>query len=267
MAAVLDAPMTTYGMGELLHQRWPLEEIALQRSPFLTWDNGISGVGNVLEPVWFAATGVTVWVAPGDPDVATVSLNQPPAGGRVPAWEPSLGVLTRGDQRPYALTDVGGDGQLVLRFRGDRLRVRLLVGEDLRDVHRRFVSLVGRPVAAPPTRTFSLPTWTTWARYKEAIDQERCATFVEEIVGAGFPIGTFEIDDKWQTAYGDLTFDPGRFPDPRALIDRLHDQDIEVTAWVVPFIDPVAACAEEAVSEGYVARRPDGEPHVRTAVA
>ena len=264
LAIALDSGRHWYGMGELLHQRWPLEEIALQRSPFLTWDNGISGVGNVLEPVWFAATGVTVWVAPGDPDVATVSLNQPPAGGRVPAWEPSLGVLTRGDQRPYALTDVGGDGRLVLRFRGDRLRVRLLVGEDLRDVHRRFVSLVGRPVAAPPTRTFSLPTWTTWARYKEAIDQERCATFVEEIVGAGFPIGTFEIDDKWQTAYGDLTFDPGRFPDPRALIDRLHDQDIEVTAWVVPFIDPVAACADEAVAEGYVARRPDGEPHVVT---
>src|SRR4051794_21682523 len=55
-----------YGMGELLHQRWPLEEVALQRSPFLTWDNGISGVGNVLEPVWFSATGIVVWVAPGD---------------------------------------------------------------------------------------------------------------------------------------------------------------------------------------------------------
>ena len=263
LAIPLDSGRHWYGMGELLHQRWPLDEIALQRSPFLTWDNGVSGIGNVLEPVWFAATGVAVWIAPSDPDVTTVSINQP-ADGRVPTWEPSLAVATPGDQRPFAVTEVGGDGRLILRVHGDRLRARLLIGDDLRETHHRYIDLVGRPATAPPPRSLTLPTWTTWARYKEAIDQQGCVDFVDEIEGAGFPIGTFEIDDKWQAEYGDLVFDPRRFPDPRAMIDRLHERDIAVTAWVVPFIDPAAACAEEAVGEGYVVRRPDGKPDVVT---
>ena len=264
LAIDLESGRHWYGMGELLHQRWPLEQIALQRTPFLTWDNGVSGVGNVLEPIWFAASGVAVWVAPGDPDVAAVSINQPPADGHVPAWMPSVGVASPSHQRPFAVTEIGGDGRLRLRFAGERLRVRLLVGDDLRAVHHHFIEAVGRPASAPPARSLRLPTWTTWARYKEAIDQEGCLGFVEEIEAAGFPIGTFEIDDKWQTEYGDLAFDPRRFPDPRAMIDRLHDRDIAVTAWVVPFIDPSAACAEEAVAEGYLVRRPGGEPHVVT---
>ena len=253
-----------YGMGELLHQRWPLEEVALQRSPFLTWDNGISGVGNVLEPVWFAATGVALWVAPDDPDVLTLSLNQPPEDAIVPVWEPALSVHAPAEQRPFAFDDVGGDGRLTLRFAGDRLRVSLLVGDTIRDVHARFVARVGRPLAPPPPGSLTLPIWTTWARYKEAIDQEACRRFADEIRAAALPIGALEIDDRWQVEYGDLAFDPRRFPDPRAMIDELHARGIRVTAWVVPFIDPHAGVAQEAIAEGYVVRRPSGEPHVVT---
>lgn len=253
-----------YGMGELLHQRWPLEEIALQRSPFLTWDNGISGIGNVLEPLWFTVTGVAVWVAPDDPDVATVSVNQPPPDASVPVWEPALSVHTPADQRPFAVAEVGGDGRLGLGFAGDRLRVTLLVGQTLREAHGRVIERVGRPAAVPPSRSLTFPTWTTWARFKEEIDQEACLRFVDDIQAAGLPIGRLEIDDKWQHEYGDLVFDRRRFPDPRALIDELHGRGIEVTAWVVPFIDLNAEAAREAVAEGYVVRRPSGEPHVVT---
>jgi myogenesis-regulating glycosidase len=253
-----------YGMGELLHQRWPLEEVALQRSPFLTWDNGISGVGNVLEPVWFAATGVALWVAPGDPDVSTVSLNQAPDDRRVPIWEPALSVHAPADQRPFAVDEVGGDGILTLRFAGDRLRVTLLVGETVREVHRRFIGRAGKPAAAPPAGSLTFPIWTTWARFKDAIDQAECLRFADDIVAAGFPIGTLEIDDKWQVEYGDLAFHPDRFPDPRRMIDDLHDRGIKVTAWIVPFIDPRATVAQEAVAQRYVVRRPSGEPHLVT---
>ena len=253
-----------YGMGELLHQRWPLEEVALQRSPFLTWDNGISGVANVLEPVWFTATGVALWVAPGDPDLTTVSLNQPPDGATVPTWEPALSVHAPANQRPFGVDVVGGDGRLTLRFGGARLSVTLIVGDDIRTAHQGFVARAGKPALPPPPGALTLPIWTTWARFKEAIDQEACLGYADEIRASGFPIGTLEIDDKWQVEYGELAFDPQRFPDPRRMIDDLHGRGIQVTAWIVPFIDPNAAAAQEAVAEGYVVRRPSGEPHVVT---
>jgi alpha-glucosidase (family GH31 glycosyl hydrolase) len=253
-----------YGMGELLHQRWPLEEVALQRSRFLTWDCGTSGIGNVLEPIWFTATGIGLWVAPDDPQIDWVSLNQPPDDGRVPPWSPALAVRTPMSERPFALDEVGGDGLLTIRVAGERLRIRLLVGETIRDVQRAFTDLAGRPEAPPSSRAMALPTWTTWARYKERIDQRTCLGFVDEITAAGFPIGTLEIDDKWQAEYGDMAFDPERFPEPRRMIDELHGRNVAATAWVTPFISPRAASAEEAVRGRLVVRDRHDAPYLVT---
>jgi alpha-glucosidase (family GH31 glycosyl hydrolase) len=249
-----------YGLGELLNQHWPLENAAVQLTPFVTWDNGISGVADILEPLWLTATGVGIWVAPPAPDAFSMSLNAPPAGAPVAEWRPALNVSIPSSQRPNAVATVGGDGLLTLRFAGDRVQVSLLVGRTLRAVQQQFVALAGHPQTTPSTRHLALPIWTTWARFKEEINQSRCLEFVREIRAAGFPIGTLEIDDRWQTAYGDVEFDPSRFPDPRGLIDQLHAEGIEVTAWIVPFINPAATAFAEAASEGYLVRTPTGEP-------
>ncbi len=54
-----------YGLGELIHQHYPLENGAIPTTPFVTWDNGITGVGNLLEPLWLTATEVGLWVPAG----------------------------------------------------------------------------------------------------------------------------------------------------------------------------------------------------------
>ena len=36
------------------------------------------------------------------------------------------------------------------------------------------------------------------------------------MVKNGYKPGVLEIDDRWQSRYGDLEFDPAKFPDPRA---------------------------------------------------
>jgi alpha-glucosidase (family GH31 glycosyl hydrolase) len=259
----LDSGRHWYGLGELLNQHWPLEDAAIQLTPFVTWDNGISGVADILEPLWLTATGVGVWIAPTAPNAFSMSLNAPPAGAPVAEWRPALNVTIPSAQRPNAVRDVGGDGLLALRFSGDRIQVRFFVGRTLREVQQRFVALVGHPRTAPSTRHLALPIWTTWARFKQEIDQSRCLQFVREIRAAGFPIGTLEIDNRWQTAYGDIEFDASRFPDPRRLIDQLHAEGIEVTAWLVPFINPAATTTlAEAAREGYLVRTPAGEPYL-----
>jgi hypothetical protein len=46
-----------------------------------------------------------------------------------------------------------------------------------------------------------------------------------------------EIDDKWQQGYGELDFDLEKFPDPKGMVDELHELGFKVTLWVMPFIE------------------------------
>lgn len=46
-----------------------------------------------------------------------------------------------------------------------------------------------------------------------------------------------EIDDRWQSAYGDLEFDALKFPDAPGMVRQLHAMGFKVTVWVMPFVE------------------------------
>ena len=50
-----------------------------------------------------------------------------------------------------------------------------------------------------------------------------------------------EIDDRWQSAYGDLTFDAAKFPDALGMVRQLHAMGFKVTVWVMPFVEESSA--------------------------
>lgn len=60
-----------------------------------------------------------------------------------------------------------------------------------------LLSLVDKPTKEVPLVMFKNPIWTTWARYKRGIDQQKVLTFAKEIVDHQFPFSVLEIDDKW----------------------------------------------------------------------
>ncbi len=172
-----------------------------------------------------------------------------------------LNVTRPSHERPFPVKEVGGDGLLILRFQGNQARLNIFVGETLREAQQQFVARVGHPTTVPDIHHLTLPIWTTWARYKTDISQARVLEYADDIRKAGFPLGTLEIDDRWQAAYGDLSFDAGLFPDPGAMIDQLHADGVQVTAWVMPFIAPNAACAAEAIEHQYLIQTPSGDPY------
>jgi alpha-glucosidase (family GH31 glycosyl hydrolase) len=120
---------------------------------------------------------------------------------------------------------------------------------------------VGFPKDIPPREFFGKPVWTTWAQYKDQINQERVLDFARQIKGNGFPYHVLEIDDRWQLKYGDLIFDPERFPDPKAMIDELHAEGFKVSAWIIPFLHPQSSAAQEGAQKGYFIKRADGHPY------
>ena len=243
-----------FGHGELLNQRLPLDRLMIPLSPFETFDNGPAGQSCKLTPAWYSSNGVLIMAE----SPLQVGINQPPEG--YPRYHWSLGS-DKGPfaHRPFDYVDGQGDG--LLTFKGENGILSLSFGDDAIEAYQKLLTRVGHPVSIPPVELFRLPTWTTWARYKTEVNQDVVLKFAEEIRLHGYPYGVMEIDDRWQVHYGDISFDPARFPDPKAMVDCLHEMGFKVTMWVIPFLDKESAAFREGSDRGYLVRQQDGSPY------
>jgi alpha-glucosidase (family GH31 glycosyl hydrolase) len=110
-------------------------------------------------------------------------------------------------------------------------------GTNLRDAYR-YVSRNYFPPSGqmPDCLLFSQPQWNTWIELTYHQNQEDILTYARRILENGFQPGVLMIDDTWQEDYGVWNFHPGRFPNPKAMMDQLHQMGFKVMLWVCPFI-------------------------------
>jgi len=250
---MVELPGIWYGGGELIHQQFPLNKIMLQSGPFLTFDNGPTGLSGKLTPAWFSSNGVLL-TSDSHVDVA---INQPPED--FPHFKWSFTADGRGaySNRPFINNGLGDN---LITFKCTSLDLKIIFSENAVEAYKKLVEHFGHPVETPPEELFAKPTWTTWARYKTAINQEVILQFADTIIQNDFPFYVIEIDDRWQVHYGDLDFDPQRFPNPIAMIDELHAKGFKVTAWVIPFFDPQSIAFAEAAKNGWLTLTTHGTP-------
>ena len=64
------------------------------------------------------------------------------------------------------------------------------------------------------------------------MDQEKVLKFANEILELNYERSVMEIDDRWSSEYGELEFDPIKFPDVKSMVDELHLKGFKVTLWV-----------------------------------
>ncbi|MGD8458176.1 MAG: glycoside hydrolase family 31 protein [Anaerolineales bacterium] len=243
-----------FGMGNLNHQRWPLNKLMIPVSEMMTSDSEESGLSTLVSPTWLTHDGVAILVK----SPFSVGLNQPPKylikrNANIP------GEYIPFDQRPWF--DKKGQGDMHLTLIGDDLKFDINFSADLVSAYDEMVKVVGHPEKTPPLELMGEPIWTTWARYKDKIDQETVLEFAQEIIDHGYPYQVMEIDDRWQSEYGDLDFDPQRFPDPKRMVDALHELGFKVTMWVIPFLHPRSKAAKEGSVRGYLVRDGKGDPY------
>ena len=244
-----------YGQGELIHQRWPLDRVMQPETDLITCDNGPTGLLCIQTPAWLSSNGTVILAH----TPVRFALNQSKQSRAQFKWD--LGAEQAPfDQRPPA--DSGDDGDGLLTLGDPNLHFEILLQPDLPSAYRALIARLGHPRSIPPAGLFTHPTWTTWARHKSDISQAIVLRFAHEVIDHGYPYHALEIDARWQTQYGDLDFDPDRFPNPKAMIDELHAPGFKVTAWVMPFLDPQAAAFTEATAKGYLVRNSNGEPYL-----
>ncbi|MDP7976517.1 MAG: glycoside hydrolase family 31 protein [TACK group archaeon] len=146
----------------------------------------------------------------------------------------------------------GEQSALLTKKVGRKLRFELFLGKSVKDLYGMFIEEVGRPASAPSSFLFSHPIYSTWAEYKKAVDQDKVLSYARGVLDRGFPVGTLEIDDKWEVHYGDFTFDAQKFPDPSTMVRRIHEMGFSVTLWVYPFINVESENYELAARQGWL---------------
>ncbi len=232
-----------YGQGQLTDERltgsrnsqdFPLDAGSYER-PRMAVTEG----SNVIVPLWLTATGAALFHDAYS--FLAVSFNRAGNG-----WL-RVHLLPEWGEREFALD--------------------LMAAEHTRAVYEDWVahSWAARPPlpvsARPPDPVFTRPIWTTWARYKVWIDERRALEFVREIVDHGYDLGTLEIDDRWTPEYGDLWFDPEKFPDPVGMVQTVNDLGGKVTLWVPPFVHESAETFKGAVLAGALLGSLDDTPY------
>ncbi len=153
------------------------------------------------------------------------------------------------------LTVVSDSGEPVLRGEGGNLR-------------QAFLSASAEHFPAtgtlPDARFFSVPQYNLWIELQYEPTQEKTLRYAESVLANGLPPGVIMIDDNWMEDYGVWRFRSDRFPDPKAMTDRLHELGFQVMLWTCPFVSPDnAANFRMLESKGYLLREERGETAIR----
>lgn len=110
-------------------------------------------------------------------------------------------------------------------------------GQTLRDAYL-SASRTNFPFSGklPPEIFFTTAQYNTWMELDYHQSQEGILKYARDLIKNGYEPGVLIIDEGWHGRYGLWEFDRVKFPDPRAMIDELHQMGFKVMLWVVPLV-------------------------------
>lgn len=143
---------------------------------------------------------------------------------------------------PCPIAATAQDDRVQTCVKDDRLDYDIYAGTPAQ-VTTAYYGTVGMPLLPPPSQ-FGVMKW----RDVNA-DQAQVLDDVAEFEQLGIPLGTIWIDNPWEQQPAGNThringsactnsgkFDPTFFPDPKAMIDRIHAQGVKFGLWVTPHV-------------------------------
>ncbi|XP_006820508.1 myogenesis-regulating glycosidase-like [Saccoglossus kowalevskii] len=207
-----------YGSAEMYYQLWPIEKWNEPMTVYLSGDMlaNPTDYGSVLERYWLSSQGVGIFVEEDVPLFASLNYQN----------DSKLCYKAKYEESAYPNRDKNPPF----------MKYSICTNTNIRTAHTYMSSrFFQKPSNIPDERMMRLPIWSTWARYKVNISQEVILDYAQEILENDFPNSQLEIDDGWATLYGDLQFDPVKFPDPTQMCTDLHAMGFRITIWTHPF--------------------------------
>ncbi len=112
----------------------------------------------------------------------------------------------------------------------------------------------------PSVELFTRPVYNTRMEFGYGLTQQKLLDYADRILGAGLPAGTLLVSDGWRSYNGTYDFDKDFFPDPRAMVDRLHEKGFKVMLTVTPFGGAFGRSYITGLRNGFFLRKADGTP-------
>ncbi|MFH2009132.1 MAG: TIM-barrel domain-containing protein [bacterium] len=111
------------------------------------------------------------------------------------------------------------------------LELYLMAGADPLEVTEHYTAVTAAP-AIPPVWAFAPIQWRN-----EIAGQAEVLQDASDIRARGVPTGSLWIDRPYQSGYNTMEFDPGRYPDPAAMVQSLHDDGFRLAGWNTPYLE------------------------------
>ncbi|XP_059158890.1 myogenesis-regulating glycosidase-like isoform X2 [Physella acuta] len=233
-----------YGGFEQSYQFWPMNNLEMNSSPFITGDTyATDAYGGVIEGIFLSSAGVGIYVDELSPlylGVNEKSSEMLCLRGKVGSDTPFFSI-----PKPFLKYDVCQSPNVLTMWQG------------MSELY------FPKPRSVPSVDLFRSPIWCTWATYKSDINESTVLDFAEQISDHGFNISQLEIDDDWTPHYGDFNFSTSKFPDASALIAKLNGMGIPVTVWMHPFFNNDSDAFRELSGEGFLIKNLNSDdPHL-----
>ncbi|MFD1657045.1 glycoside hydrolase family 31 protein [Streptomyces caeni] len=121
------------------------------------------------------------------------------------------------------------------------------------EVYRDYIGIVGKPAKSDATHEqYATPVWNSWAQFYTHVDQAGLLDYARDLHDNGLAGHTLQLDDKWESHYGNMTFDPKAYPDPRAMSRTIHDLGFDLGLWVTLWINLDSDAYRYAADHGYL---------------
>ncbi len=139
---------------------------------------------------------------------------------------------------------------------GEEMEYYFFGGENLEQVLVKYTDLTGKP-ALPPANTFGL--WLSTS-FTTDYNEETVNEFIDGMFERDIPLQMFHFDCFWMKGYEWTNFewDTNNFPDPPAMLKRLHEKGLGTCCWINPYISQRSGLFDEGAEKGYFIHNTDG---------
>lgn len=140
---------------------------------------------------------------------------------------------------------------------GESLEYYVIFGPSPKEILNKYTELTGK-IGLPPAWTFGLWLSTSFTTdYKE----ETVLKFIDGMKARKIPLDVFHFDCFWQKDFewSNLEWNSELFPNPKKLIQEIHDRGVKVCVWINPYVSQKTQMFEEGAQNGYFVRRKNGE--------
>ncbi|MEU7058567.1 glycoside hydrolase family 31 protein [Streptomyces sp. NPDC046197] len=121
------------------------------------------------------------------------------------------------------------------------------------EVYRDYVGVVGRPAKSDATYAqYAKPVWNSWAQFYTHVDQAKLLDYAQDLHDHGVTGHALQLDDKWESNYGNMTFDAKAYPDPKAMSKKIHALGFDFGLWVTLWINLDSDQYGYAADHGYL---------------